>query len=390
MLGPIGVAGGISSVVETVRRTGVLQEVVDVVAIRTSVYKDGNRVAEAGTVARAIIMYITVLVRSGSRPVVVHIHASTGPSLFRKGLFLLCARIKGSRSIWHIHASRFEQVYGGGASPLRRALAMAVIRQADCVAVLCEAWAEVVREYLPDDMAITVLHNPAEPVRVSRCVSDTHETASNAVTLLFLGILRHEKGVFDLLEMVRAVTANAIDVRLRICGKGSSEGQLAAKIAGDPILRDRVVLVGWVEGKEKAAEYALADVFILPSYREGTPMALLEAMGYGLPCITTRVGGIPEVVENGVNGIMVEPGDIRALTAAAVELSTDSEARTRLGQSASATVRRFAPVHIAREWLACYEHVLTLGEGRLTQTPRAGVEVGVYRHEGVARGICDR
>jgi glycosyltransferase involved in cell wall biosynthesis len=95
---------------------------------------------------------------------------------------------------------------------------------------------------------------------------------------------------------------------------------------------------GWLDPERKAAALASSTIFILPSYAEGMPMALLEAMSWEMPVIATPVGGIPQVVENGVNGLLVAPGDIDGLAAAIRSLLEDTALCERLGAAARATV----------------------------------------------------
>jgi glycosyltransferase involved in cell wall biosynthesis len=90
-------------------------------------------------------------------------------------------------------------------------------------------------------------------------------------------------------------------------------------------------LLGWVTGENKEALLSTASIFVLPSYYEGLPMSVLEAMAWGVPVITTPVGGIPEVVRHGEEGVIVQPGDIVGLTAALRQLLDDESLRQRLG-----------------------------------------------------------
>jgi glycosyltransferase involved in cell wall biosynthesis len=101
--------------------------------------------------------------------------------------------------------------------------------------------------------------------------------------------------------------------------------------------------------------YAESSVFCLPSYREGLPMALLEAMALGLPSITTSVGGIGDVVEHDVSGLLVKPGDVDALAAAIERLASDPELARRLGAGAQERIRSMAGEEvIAEQWRELY------------------------------------
>lgn len=102
-------------------------------------------------------------------------------------------------------------------------------------------------------------------------------------------------------------------------------------------------MLGSVRGAEKEACLRGASVFLLPSYAEGLPMAILEARAHGLAVVTTPVGGIPDAITDGETGILIPPGDIAALTAACICLLRNSELRSRLGEAARQRARdRFA------------------------------------------------
>ena len=103
-------------------------------------------------------------------------------------------------------------------------------------------------------------------------------------------------------------------------------------------LDSNVSWAGFLAGEQKASAYAQADVFVLPSYAEGLPMALLEAMAWGLPAICTPVGSIPKQVHDGVEGFLVQPGDVAHLARAIERIVGDDALRARMAVAARATV----------------------------------------------------
>jgi glycosyltransferase involved in cell wall biosynthesis len=105
-------------------------------------------------------------------------------------------------------------------------------------------------------------------------------------------------------------------------------------------LSESVEMPGSVVGESKEGAYKQADIYVLPSYAEGMPIGLLEAMSYGLVCITTPVGGIPEVIQDGQNGVLIPPGDTKALTEVLDRLICEPDLRFRLGREARATIER--------------------------------------------------
>jgi len=103
-------------------------------------------------------------------------------------------------------------------------------------------------------------------------------------------------------------------------------------------LGDAVEILGWVGGYRKNELLAAADIFVLPSYNESLPISLLEAMSWGVPVISTTVGGIPELIRDGTDGFLIEAADVPALTRALAELADDADLRERMGSAGRSQV----------------------------------------------------
>jgi glycosyltransferase involved in cell wall biosynthesis len=169
---------------------------------------------------------------------------------------------------------------------------------------------------------------------------------------LFLGLLGNRKGIFDLLPAFKQASEEMPNLRLRIGGNGDVDAtRVCVRTLG---LENSVCLLGWISGSVKDQELHRADIFVLPSYNEGLPMSVLEAMAWGLPVVTTPVGGIPELIENRVDGLLVRPGDIGDLREALVSLAADRALRHRLGCNARERVERN---HSAAQVLTALESV---------------------------------
>ena len=151
--------------------------------------------------------------------------------------------------------------------------------------------------------------------------------------LLFVGYLRPEKGIHTLLDAYEKLRATR-PLKLTLVG-GTDKATNAEAMAHDRIrnspYRDDITLTGLIEFGEPLFElYRNHDVFVLPSLSEGTPRTLVEARAFGCPVVATRVGGIPSSVEDGVNGLLVEPNDSAGLAAAIERVLTDEPLRQRL------------------------------------------------------------
>lgn len=176
-----------------------------------------------------------------------------------------------------------------------------------------------------------------------------------------LGRLEQQKGLQHLVEAGARLGRQGLEPRLLFIGDGSKREALRrqAKEAGV-----RALFTGFLGERERNAVLTCLDVFAMPSLGEALPLALIEAMSYGLPIVATTVGGIPEIVEDGVTGLLVAPGDAAALTDRLARLVRDEGLRRRLGEAA----RRFFGVHLTHTAMAegverIYEALFSSADG---------------------------
>lgn len=161
----------------------------------------------------------------------------------------------------------------------------------------------------------------------------------NELLIIFLGWIEETKGVFDLYEGFKQALETSRDLRLQYAGKGSALNALIEMVKTDG-LEDKVDFLGWVTKKEKTDLLNRADVFVLPSYFEGYPNSLLEAMLFGKACIATRVGSVEDVIMEKENGFLMEIGEIEKISATLVRLSEDYDLLSRVGRAAREKVLR--------------------------------------------------
>jgi glycosyltransferase involved in cell wall biosynthesis len=170
--------------------------------------------------------------------------------------------------------------------------------------------------------------------------------------------LHRQKGLGDLLAAVAWVRERVPDVRLLLIGEGELRDELEAQ-ARALGLSGAVIFAGI---RTDVAEIVAAlDIFVLPSLWEGTSNAVLEAMAAGLPIVATAVGGTPEVVVDGVTGLLVPPRDPSALAGALVTLLQDADLRHRMGRAGRERVKQyFSLERMVRRTEALYEELLSL------------------------------
>ena len=261
------------------------------------------------------------------RPELAHIHMSQKGSLYRKGCVVLLARATGVRSVLlHLHAAEFD-VHYEASGPLKRRWIRKLLRSADRLIVLGARWKDFYAG-LDLDVPIDVLANP---------VLFPDAIAPDPVhgkVVLTLGELGKRKGTYDTLRAIPAILEAHPSAEFWFGGDGEVD-EIRAIVTRQE-WRDRVRFLGWVDGRAKADALATAAVFLLPSYHEGLPVAVLEAMAQGVPVVTTPVGDVPDAITDGADGFLVAPGDVAAIARRVSSLLADPALARRLGARARA------------------------------------------------------
>jgi glycosyltransferase involved in cell wall biosynthesis len=335
--------GGIASVVRVLAADGLFERE----SVRYLIsHREGSRADKA--VAALLAFGVTGLACLFERPAVVHVHCASRASFARKSILLLLARAAGCRTIFHLHGAEFDRfAVAESGAPMRRWIRYTLERSSAVIA-LSDSWAGFVRGLAPAARVVVVPNSVPLPALASHCAEPGR--------ILFLGRADAGKGVFELLSAVSALAPAFPHIRLVVGGVGELEtirGRAAELgIAG------RVTLAGWLDDTAKASELARAQIFCLPSHAEGLPMAMLEAMAAAKAVVASSVGGIPEAIGDGDNGLLVAPRDVRALTAALATLLRDDALRERLGERARETVRqRFSTAAATSQLSALYREL---------------------------------
>ncbi len=280
-----------------------------------SVDKVGRYLRFPREVARALAQF---------RPDLVHINSpGMVPHFLQDSVYAEAARRSGAATLLHFRGTNLYRLL---ASDARRRWAVPLLRRPDRIGVLSRGEAEQLRAHGIERGV--QLDNFAERRDVE------HIPAAGPVRLVYVGWMIREKGLFELLEAVAQVPG----VVLACVGRfldDATRAEVEARI--DALdLRDRVALHGEVSPQEVWAHHARADVFVFPSWTEGFPNALAEAMMSGLPAIVTPVGAVPEMLQDGVSARFVPVRQPDALASAIRELASDAELRARWGAAARA------------------------------------------------------
>lgn len=258
---------------------------------------------------------------------IVHIHMASRRSTFRKGKYVRIAKAKSKKVIIHIHGAEYKKFYAE-CNEKQKGYVKETLQLADKIIVLSEEWKEFFKTLVNEDKIEVVYNAIVIPKDFNKSL-DTEK-------MLFLGRLGKRKGIYDLLDVMEKVCENHKNVKLYIGGDGEVEE--VQKLIVEKKLENNVEYIGWTAGAKKDEYLRNCSFYVLPSYNEGMPMSVLEGMAYKNVTISTNVGGIPKVISNEENGIIIEPGDKDKLYEYILKLLEDRKLREKLSKNARKTM----------------------------------------------------
>jgi glycosyltransferase involved in cell wall biosynthesis len=250
---------------------------------------------------------------------------SFGGSAVRKLVLLRVAGWFGVPTILHLHGSEFAVFCERLPSWLRAVLVGSMTRAARIV-VIGHFWRQfLVTDLGIDDRRVAVVANgvPLPPAR------EAAVPAEGVCRIVYLGALGRRKGTSDLLRALASPRLRGLAWEAVVAGNGDVEGFRAE--AATLWVGEHVTFPGWVGAEVAQTLLHSASVFVLPSYNEGLPVAVLEAMANGVPVVTTRVGAIPDLGIEGQAGFLIEPGAVEDLAERLAVLLGDAALRAHFG-----------------------------------------------------------
>jgi glycogen synthase len=214
-----------------------------------------------------------------------------------------------------------------------------VVRSSDAVIAISRELADgIPKEFGIEPTRVKAIYNGIDTSTFKPAANKAPGIFSSGRILLSVSVLHKQKGVQYLIEAMNEIVKKVPDVHLMIVGDGPYRKELEA-LADNLALRGHVTFAGKKRNRELVEYYNAADAFIIPTVRvEGLPLIELEAMSSGLPVIASNIGGIPTVIDNGVNGILVKPGDVGELTANIIDVLSDHKLAKRLADRARTTI----------------------------------------------------
>ena len=293
-----------------------------------------------------------VKILDSEQPDIAHVHSATMPCVRCKCPVVVtshwCSK-EGTRRFYR-PISKLDELYRNVALPFYVGVESRLVRHCDRMTVVSESLRqEYLRHYGIDS---DVILNGVDP---NVFLQDVRIRKLNAI--LFTGRLLRGKGLLDLLDISELLQASHPDVTVLIIGSGMLYARIVAEMKRRSLFNVR--LLGYLSHTELARYYALSRLLVLPTYYEGLPTCILEAMACGLPVVASNVSGDPELVTDAVNGYLVPPGDIGGFHQRISELLDDEAKQRRFGEAGKRIVlSKFTWAHVGRRVLELYAELV--------------------------------
>ncbi len=340
--GPQG-RGGIGSVIRMHQKTAAWRRMN---AQLLSTYDDRSTAHKVYSALRAYFLAPFRIMAAD----LVHIHLAAQISLMRKLPFVWVARVLHKPIVVHVHAATEETLF----VETPRLAVRFVFQSATRVVALSQSWAALIRKHIPSAQVVVV---PNPVMRYNPAAEQAAHVAGSAPVILAVGKLDARKGYRDLLAAAVEVLREFPSAQFWFAGHGEVEE--ARAVAMQLGIAASVRLLGWVDSQALESIYRQSSMLVLASYGEGVPMSVIEAMSHAVPVVCTPVGGVPEWVIDGQNGLLLHPGDVPALTAQILRLLREPALARSLGAAGLATVQERCTVEMVSDDLeALYAEVL--------------------------------
>lgn len=258
-----------------------------------------------GKIRLTVTAFFTVLFGTGFD--IIHIHVASGASFYRKSFMVWAGRLRAKPVVIHVHGADFDTFYLESPS-LVQSYIRSTFKTCQKVLVLSGFWKAFFDQHIYAGNT-EILHNGVYMDVFNSCQT----VPANLNRFLFLGRLGQRKGVYDLLEAINILVNQQQQRNLIFYLAGDGDIEQVKEIIDKNKLVHHVQILGWISGQDKLKWFKDVDTILLPSYNEGLPMAILEAMAAGKIIISSRVGGIPDLVKEGENGFLITPGDVKSL-----------------------------------------------------------------------------
>lgn len=357
--------GGLATFLEILLSSELLKAKYDLIHLDTTRGKRGEGIA-----SRFAIINLFYLVRQSlaliwvgftKRPHIMHVPLTSFWAFWKDIFFILIARALGMKVVAHLHGGVFDRYYRESRPWVRHLIGWSMTK-ANVIIALSGQWKKFLLDEVRADLRVEIVPNSVDRAFARASLEDTQPLPAFGKTVLFVGGLGRRKGVYDILKAVPIVAERFPKVRFLFAGQEEARGEWERlqKAWSEGHLEEHAQFLGCVTGLDKLDLFLRADVFVLPSYGENLPYSLLEAMASGLPVVATPVGAIPEIVEEGRSGFLIQPGDVESLAERIMKLLGEPRLRILMSHANREKIRReYLPEAAMARFDTVYKNLLT-------------------------------
>jgi len=282
---------------------------------------------------------------------IVHIQGASYGSFYRKyTCFLISKYLFGKKVIYHVHGGEFHLFFAKSGT-IAKKIFRKFINNVDCLICLSESWKLFFEENF-NPKKTEILPNIIDFPIIKEKNKDPEK-----VSFLFLGLVCDNKGIFDAIEVIKN-NIDLFDNKIELIIGGNGEVTKLQNIIEKYQIGNIVKFVGWIQNETKIEYLQNADIYILPSYIEGLPISILEAMSYRKPIISTNVGAISEIVKNNENGFLITPGNFEQIEKSIKYFIENPQDIEKFGNVSAKMVEKYLPNSVILKLEHIYNEIL--------------------------------
>ena len=307
-------------------------------------HKSAKRIYQIGLAI--VALFKTIFYCIFHRVQIVHIHTASYRSFFRESIYVFVAKIFHKKVILHLHGGEFEIFYKRYPHYCNY-----VCHKANCIVAVSEYFGHVFKN-LSLNENVFVLYNIIE-----KPFFEKSNFQHRKLRILFLGTIDENKGIFDVIDCFIDKKQSLKDKIIFDIG-GVGDSLRLQKMIHTGGIDDFVNYHGWLDTENKNKLLAQTDLYIQPSYFESLGIAILEAMSYKIPVIASNTGGIPEIVHDGENGFLIQPGNMCQFYDKLNYFIQHKEALKIMGDKSYMMAIQFYPENIEKKIIEIYKSLL--------------------------------
>lgn len=346
-VGPENEFGGIGAVLDNYRKN-----ISDFKFVPT--FSSGNKGFKIFFFVRSLFKILRFLAMDPDIAI-IHLHSASRGSFIRKSIICLIGKSSGKKIVFHIHSGGFKSYYEN--ARFLQPYIRFILNLSDRVVCLSDQWLDFFTHGIKLNNVVVI----GNPIETNGC--DEKKTSGKVLHMLFLGKICDDKGVFGLIDFLKT-NKYYLDSQIKLVIGGNGEEERLRKLLQEPSLGKHIEYCGWVQGEDKKRLICDCDIFILPSYMEGLPVSILEAMANGKPIIASNVGGIPSIVKADHNGWLIDPGAFYQLDIVFEQIFLNEKILATYRNNSLGEAARFSSPVILNELAELYTSLLNKSSER--------------------------